>query len=241
MKHSLHKTAVVLTAFNEEKNLPSVLQEIGDDYTVYVIDDGSKDETQRIAAERGCRVVSHAINLGQGLTALTGYRAALDDGFDIIIKMDADGQHDPGEIPLLAAKMDETGCDIVVGSRRLGTNYSSAPFFRKTFLPVYTWIINTLTGYRMTDAMSGFRAFRADSLRQAEKILGDMIEPQYMASEMFVRFAKAGLSVTEAPINMRERKSGSSYKGFVRYGWGVLKAILRTFLDKEFRTINKNG
>jgi hypothetical protein len=126
-------------------------------------------------------------------------------------------------------------CDVVVGSRRLGTNYPTAPFFRKTFLPLYTWIINKLTGYKMTDAMSGFRAFRASSLKNVAQILDNMIEPQYTASEMFVRFAKAGLTVAEVPINMQARASGSSYKGFIKYGWGVIRAVIKTFLDSNYR------
>ncbi len=227
--------AVILTAYNEEKNLGNVLSEMSDSYVVYVVDDGSHDNTRQLATDYGSRVVSHPINLGQGLTALTGYKTAMLEGADIIVKMDADGQHSPAEIPKFIEKMEKTNSDIVVGSRILGTNYASAPFFRKTFLPVYTWLINKLTGYQMTDAMSGFRAFRASSLRRVAKVLDDMIEPQYMASEMFIRFAKAGLTVTEVPINMGERKTGTSYKGFIRYGWGVLRAILRTFLDKEFR------
>jgi hypothetical protein len=133
--------------------------------------------------------------------------------------------------------------DIVVGSRRLGSNQSSAPFFRKTFLPVYTWIINKLTGYEMTDAMCGFRAFRCSSLERVSQILDTLIEPQYMASEMFIRFARAGLTVSEVPINMRDRGSGSSYKVFIRYGFGVLRAIIRTLLDRSFRRtkINRKG
>lgn len=238
MNQTNKKIAVLLTAYNEEKNLPSILKEISGDYSIYVIDDGSSDQTRVVSLAHGCRVVSHPINLGQGMTAVTGYKVIIKDGFDIIVKMDADGQHDPREIPLLIRKIEESDCDIVVGSRRLGSNYASAPFFRKTFLPVYTWIINRLTGYHMTDAMSGFRCFKAKTLKNIEKILDDMIEPQYLASEMFVRFAKAGLTVTEVPINMRERKSGSSYKGFVRYGWGALWAIIQTLLDKEFMSIS---
>ena len=241
MQSSDKKIAIVLTAYNEEKNIDSVLNEMAKNYVVFVIDDGSHDKTRQISLERGCRVVSHPVNLGQGLAALTGYKTAISEGFDIIVKMDADGQHNPAEIPLFIDKMEITGADIVVGSRRIGTNYATAPFFRKTFLPVYTWLINKLSGYQMTDAMSGFRAFRASSLVNVSKVLDDLIEPQYMASEMFIRFAKAGLTVVEVPINMRERRTGASYKGFIRYGWGVLRAILRTFLDKEFRKINNNS
>ena len=233
-----NKVAVILTAYNEERNIESVLKEIDKNYWVYVVDDGSSDKTKELALENNRQVVCHPINLGQGAAAVTGYKVAISEGNDIIVKMDADGQHDPKEIPQFIAKMIRENCDVVVGSRRLGTNYPTAPFFRKTFLPFYTWIINKLTGYQMTDAMSGFRAFRASSLKNVAQILDDMIEPQYTASEMFIRFSRSGLQVREVPINLRERISGSSYKGFIRYGLGVLRAIIKTLLDKNYHKLH---
>ncbi|MDY6954525.1 MAG: glycosyltransferase family 2 protein, partial [Thermodesulfobacteriota bacterium] len=147
--------------------------------------------------------------------------------------MDADGQHDPCEIPIFLKKMEETTADIVVGSRILGSNYVGAPFFRKTFLPHFTGIVNRLSGYQMTDAMCGFRAFRTLSLSSVQHLLDEMLEPQYIAAEMFIRFAKAGLTVDEVPIHLLDRKSGQSYKGLVRYGLGVLKAISKTLTDSR--------
>jgi glycosyltransferase involved in cell wall biosynthesis len=225
---------IILTAYNEENNLSALLSIIPEQFDVLIVDDGSRDNTQEVALNYGCQVVRHPINLGQGAAAVTGYRMAVLEGYDLIVKMDADGQHNPEEILYFIEKLENTQCDIVIGSRRLGSNYDTAPFFRKTFLPLYTFIINKLTGYNMTDAMSGFRAFRTSSFKNIVRIFDDMIEPQYLASEMFVRFAKAGLTVEEIPINMRERMTGSSHKGFIRYGWGVLKAIIRTFIDKNY-------
>ena len=136
----------------------------------------------------------------------------------------------PLEITKFITKMEETGADVVVGSRIIGSNYKNAPFFRKTFLPHFTWIINKLTGYKMTDSMCGFRAFKAPSLRRVSYIFDDMLEPQYLAAEMFLRFSKEGLSVEEVPINLHDRGFGFSYKGLFRYGWGVTKAIIRTLM-----------
>ena len=87
-----------------------------------------------------------------------------------------------------------------------------------------------VTGYDLTDSMCGFRAFRVSSLRKVGHVLVDMQEPQYIAAEMFIRFSRAGLKVTEVPIDLSDRGSGLSYKGFIRYGWGVTRAILRTTL-----------
>ena len=235
------KIVVLITVYNEEQNIGPLLDEINSSYDVYIVDDGSTDNTVKIAREAGARVVRLPFNLGQGAATIAGYKLLLEKNYDVIVKMDGDGQHNPDHIPAFTDKLKTSGVDIVIGSRILGTNHEDAPFFRRTFLPFYTTLINRLTGYEMTDSMSGFRAFRVDALKSVIDILDNLIEPQYIASEMFIRFARAGLSIAEVPIHMRNRKSGSSYKGLVRYGWGVIKAIIRTLLDKEFRNISNRS
>ena len=234
------KVMVTLTALNEAKNLEEVITKIRQQgYDCILVDDGSTDGTPELARSLGAKVLQHCINLGQGYAVLTSFKAALREDCQIIIEMDADGQHDPLEIPLFVERIEHTGTDIVVGSRILGSYYQNAPFFRKTFLPYFTWIINMLTGYNLTDSMCGFRAFRKDSLSRVASLLDAMIEPQYIAAEMFMRFAGVGLHVEEVPINLRDRTSGYSYKGLFRYGFGVLKAILKTLTDKKYRGKSK--
>lgn len=230
------KVLVTLTALNEAANIARVINAVRENgYECILVDDGSSDGTRELSASLGAIVIRHSINLGQGYAVLTSFKAALAEDCDIIIEMDADGQHDPSQIPLFVEKMQKTGADIVVGSRILGSNYANAPFFRRTFLPHFTWIINRLTGYGMTDSMCGFRAFRKESLAKVEGVLDSMLEPQYLAAEMFLRFARAGLKVEEVPIDLKERSSGGSYKGLARYGFGVLRAITRVLADKSYR------
>lgn len=234
------KIAILMAALNEERVLPSILSRIPNDMDVFIVDDGSTDGTATVARSFGASVIKNPINMGQGHAFITGLKAILrfwhhDNG--CVVFLDADGQHDPDQIPLFVEKMTETDADIVVGSRILGQNYRTAPFMRKTFLPHFTWMINRLSGYRMTDAMCGFRAFRLASLSRVEHVLDTMIEPQYLAAEMFLRFARAGLRVTEVPIVMEARKSGVSYKGMMRYGFGIIKAIARVLVDKSYRRI----
>ncbi len=233
------KTAILITVYNEEKNIDYLLSEIPSSYDVYIVDDGSTDNTVKVAENAGAQVIKLPLNVGQGAATIAGYKLLINKQYEVLIKMDGDGQHNPDQIPVFLEKLEYSGVDIVVGSRILGTNYKNAPFFRRTFLPVYTLLINKLTGYKLTDSMSGFRAFKVSALREVIDILDNLIEPQYIASEMFIRFSKAGLSIDEVPISMRERKSGTSYKGFIRYGMGVLRAIIRTLLDKNFRNIKK--
>ena len=221
-----------MAALNEDRNIAQVVDQIVSlGYNCIVVDDGSTDQTAQLARVSGADVVSHSMNLGQGFSMITGFHAIQREAFDFVICMDGDGQHDPVHIPAFIDKLNETNADMVVGSRRLGTNYSTAPFFRKTFLPLFTLLINAITGYRLTDAMSGFRAFRMESLSRMIPIFDSLIEPQYYVSEMYIRFSRSGLRIEEVPIDMQPRGHGQSYKGFVRYGMGVLKAIIRAILS----------
>ena len=224
------KVIVTIAAYNEEQIIDSVLRKIPVEYEVIVVDDGSIDRTAEICLQHGARVVKHIVNLGQGAAVLTGFKKGLDLEGDYIIEMDGDGQHDPEDIPRFVEVLEnEPDIDIVVGSRVLGSSYK-APFFRRTFLPVFTWIINKVTGYRLTDCMSGFRAFRSSSLKECKSVLDDFLEPQYLASEMFIKFSKANLKVAEIPIHIGSRGFGFSYKGLVSYGWGVTRTIVRTLI-----------
>ena len=220
------RVLVTIAVFNEEGVLGSVLRRLPPDVDVLVVDDGSTDGTAEIARSHGARVVRHPINLGQGLAVMTGFKAALLHDYDVVVEMDGDGQHDPEDIPRFIEALKSREDDIVVGSRRLGSSYR-APFFRRVFLPFFTWCINRLTGYRLTDSMCGFRAFRTPSLRRVAPVLDRLDEPQYVAAEMFIRFAREGLTVSEIPIHISARGYGVSYKGLLRYGLGVTKAILK--------------
>jgi len=225
---------VTLTAHDEARNIGELIEAIrSQGYDCLVVDDGSSDATAQVARAHGARVVRHELNLGQGFAVLTGFKAALQGPCDIIIEMDADGQHDPAEISQFLDRMESSGADIVVGSRRLGTTHDSAPWARRKFLPLFTYIINKITGYSMTDAMCGFRAFRASSLARGQSELESILEGQYFAAEMFIRLSRVGLTVDEVPVHLRDRGSGHSSKGLLRYGLGVLKAIVRAVAHRN--------
>lgn len=220
------KVVVTIAVLNEQRIVGDILSRMPDWVDVIIVDDGSTDDTAKTARAHGATVINHPLNLGQSMAFVTGLRVALMDDYEVIIEMDGDGQHDPRDIPRFVDQMRKTGCDIVVGSRRLGSSYKGEPFFRRTFLPPLTKLLNWITGYQLTDSMCGYRAFKADSLRKHARLLQDM-ERQYAAAELFIRFSKAGLTVTEIPIHLKKRQHGASYKGLVRYGWGVARSIVR--------------
>ena len=225
-----NKVAVFLTVYNEENLIPGVLEKIDRRYHIYVIDDGSNDRTVEISKKFGVDIISHPVNLGQGMAVITAFRILLEKNYDFIVEMDGDGQHDPKEIPLFINKLNETEVDIVAGSRILGTNYKGAPLARKFFLTPLTYLLNKLTGYSISDFMCGFRAFRCRSLKKIKYIFDEMVEPEYIASEMWIRFSRERLIADEVPITLFGRKHGFSYKGLIRYGWGVISTIIRTKL-----------
>ncbi len=224
------KVAITIAAYNEEANLAPVVDSAREHGTVIVVDDGSSDRTAEVARQHGAQVIRHPVNMGQGMAVLTGFIAALTGDYDVVIAMDADGQHNPAEIPKFVQRLAESDAHIVVGSRVLGSDYRGAPLLRRLFLGPLTWVINKLTGYRMTDSMCGFRAYRTQALQRVEHVLLDMWEPQYMSAEMFIRFSRAGLTVDEVPVTLADRQSGLSYKGTARYGWGIARAILQAML-----------
>lgn len=226
------RTAVFITAYNEASTLDSILASMPD-WDVFIIDDGSTDGTPAIANGYGAHVISHPINLGQGAAVITAFRVLSFKDYDIVIEMDGDGQHDPAEIPKFVETLERSGADIVAGSRLLGSNYDGAPLSRRLMLYPLTWTLNLLTGYRISDSMCGFRAFRGTAIQKLAPILNDMVETEYIASEMWLRFAELGLSATEVPINLASRKTGGSYKGhaFAKYGVGIIRTILRTLLE----------
>jgi glycosyltransferase involved in cell wall biosynthesis len=225
-----NRIAVFITVYNEEKAIAGVLEEISSIFDVYVIDDGSTDGTVEISKKYGAEIISHPVNLGQGSAVITAFKVLLEKNYDFIIEIDGDGQHDPKEIPLFIKKLEKSGVDIVAGSRILGSNYKKAPFARRFFLKPLTFVLNALTGYHISDFMCGFRAFRSSSLKKIRYIFDEMVEPEYIASEMWIRFSGEDLTAGEVPITLSGRKHGFSYKGLFRYGWGVISTIIRAKL-----------
>lgn len=227
------KTVVTIAAFNEERVIGRVLENIPAGLKVIVVDDGSTDRTREICLGHGAAVVTHPVNLGQGAAVLTGFKKALEGDYKYIVEMDGDGQHDPRDIEHFVKELEsDKGLDVVVGSRVLGSA-AKGPLIRRKLLPAVTWVINMLTEYQLTDSMSGFRAFRAESLRRCVSLVEDFQEPQYLAAEMFIKFSRSGLKVGEIPIHIDSRTVGVSYKGLVRYGWGISRAIVKTLLRAD--------
>jgi hypothetical protein len=225
---------VVIPAWNEAESLPGVLAAIpreihGMRTHVLVVDDASRDATRHVALEAGAQVVSHPVNGGQGAALQTGYLIAERIGVDIVVTMDADGQHDPAQIERLAGPIVRDEADFVVGSRREGDydrEAGAGGAARDAGITVYTTLINLLGGTKVSDVANGFRAIRASRLAAIV-----FTEDQFHNPELLMGAARAGLRIAEVPITIRRRAAGLSKKGgTLRYGLGFLRVIIRTWL-----------
>lgn len=225
---------VVIPAYNEAESLPAVLAEVppvvaGLATRVLVVDDASRDATRRVAMSHGAHVVTHPVNGGQGAALQTGYLIAERLGVDVVVTLDADGQHVPGEMDRLVSPIVRGEADFVVGSRRTGTYEREAgtdSAARNVGIGVFTGMINVLGGTNVTDVANGYRAIR--SSRLAEIVF---TEDQFHNPELLIGAARAGLRIREVPVTIRVRSAGKSKKGgTLRYGYGFLRAIFRTWL-----------
>jgi len=190
--------SVVLPAKNEAGAIGETIQKIFHlNYIdeVIVVNDGSTDATQRIAEQAGAKVVSHPYSKGNGAAIKTGARHATSN---VIVFMDADGQHDPNDIPRLLEKI-EQGYDLVVGARQKG---SQASLGRGIANGLYNNLATYMTEHKVEDLTSGFRAVRAEKFREFLYLLPNGFSYPTTSTMAFFR---AGYSVTYVPIHAAKR------------------------------------
>jgi dolichol-phosphate mannosyltransferase len=190
-----------MPVYNEATTVASVLDAVRErfDGWIVVVDDGSTDGTASIVAERGdVLLCSHGDNRGYGASLRTGFAAALALGATTIITMDCDGQHEPRHITEFCERLRESGTDIVSGSRYLPESAAGdpAPPDRRSVNEHVTEIVNAVTGWDLSDAFCGFKAYTADALRRVA-----IDETGYaMPLEFWARAWRAGLTVCELPV-----------------------------------------
>lgn len=201
------KVLLVVPAYNEEENILSVVKTISDaGYDYVVINDGSTDGTRDLCLSHGVNLVDLSQNLGIGGAVQTGHKYALENGYDVDIQFDGDGQHDIGFVPQLLEGI-EGGADLVIGSRFVGeTEGFKSTAARRAGIKWLEWWIRRFTGHTITDATSGFRA----SGRRAITLFSEDYPSDYPEPESIVLADKLGLKVSEVPVVMHERQGGSS-------------------------------
>jgi hypothetical protein len=222
--------AVVIPAYNEAGHIAQVLAALPEEVSglrlhPIVVDDGSLDDTMERARAAGAAAVHLPLNRGQGAALRTGYRLALATGARLVVTMDADGQHQSSELPLLIQPILGGEADVVNGSRVLGAADPSHTA-RKLGIKVFAWSLSVLTASRVTDPACGYRAVRTEALRGLE-----FHQDQFHNSEFILEASKRKLVMREVPVTVTSRLSGISKKPpHFRYGLGFANALLRAWL-----------
>ncbi len=217
---------VVIPAYNERDNIGQVLRKMpktvsGFPLGVIVVVDGGDDGTEDVVREMGFPVIRSKINRGGGAALKLGYDICYKYDTKVIVTMDADGQHLPEDIPGLVKPILEDNYDIVIGSRILGHREKDS-LFRLAGVHIFSRLINVLSGAGISDCSSGFRAFRASSLKKIR-----LRQDQFHTSELIIDAAKRGIRIGEAPISVMRRISGISKKGKnLKYGMNFFKNIV---------------
>lgn len=243
---SLHNIFVVIPAYNEETTVGEVVRRVhssqpawADRFTVHrhsvlVVDDGSSDSTAQVAKDAGAMVFRHPINRGLGAALSTGIEGALRLGADIVVTLDADGQHDPEEILQVIQPILDGKAEVVIGSRFVRTTgqqdnrITAVPLSRRLANwcgNFFTWL---LFGIWVSDSQSGFRAFSADAASRLQLRTSTM----EVSSEIIREIVRLKLKMTEVPITVTYTPySLSKGQGFVR----GLETLWKLIVLKFFR------
>jgi len=219
------RVLVVVPAWNEALSLAGVLQEIADNLPavgVLVVNDGSSDETSAVARACGVQVLDLPFNLGVGGAMRAGFRYALAEGYDAVVQVDADGQHNPREVPRVVERLQHA--DVVIGARfaEEGTYQVRGP--RRWAMRVLATVLSRLAHTRLTDTTSGFRAsgpraIRLFAVHYPAEYLGDTIESLVIA-------LRSGLNVEQVGVSMRERVAGRPSQRPIKAAIYLLRACL---------------
>ena len=217
---------MVLPAFNEAHTIGSVIREIRTSAPfadIVVINDGSTDGTAGIASAGGAMVVNLPFNLGYGAALQTGFRFGVRGGYDLIIMMDADGQHNPASVGSLIEAMREHNADVVIGSRFLQGSYRMS-VARKIGSRIFSHIARAYTGIRITDPTSGFQLLNREAFAYLAE--GDNYPLDYPDVNIIMALHKRDFRIAEAPVVMTENSTGKSMHDGLRPLYYVVKMFL---------------
>jgi glycosyltransferase involved in cell wall biosynthesis len=226
------KVIAVIPAFNEAETINIIVKRtIPYVDAIIVVDDGSRDETSTLAKAAGAVVITHRVNQGVGRTISDGLTRALEDNADIIVTLDADGQHKPRYIPNLVAPIKTNQFDLVIGSRFLNhSNIGTTSPLKYAGNLLFSWLLRRLLRLKLTDFQSGFRA-----LGREAAIHISLRHRRTYTHEMIVEARKAGLRMTEVPMTVEERRHGNSkvVSSIIRYVLAQSYIIVSTLLRKK--------
>lgn len=225
-------TLIILPAYNEGAQIENVVQDIRDnvsDVDILVVNDGSSDDTSKVARGTGAFVIDLPVNLGIGGAVQTGFQFARDYGYEYAMQFDGDGQHVGSEIPKLLNLIRAGDADVVIGSRFLkgGKSAYRSTFPRRIGIFFFSKLISVLTRQRLTDSTSGFRVANRKVIERFARYYPE----DYPEPEAIVLLKRWGFRIAEVPTIMQERVSSSSSITTIRSLYYVIKVTLAIFID----------
>ncbi len=234
MSDTGEKAFLLIPAYSEGARIGSVIRGVKERYPsleIMVIDDGSRDDTRIQAIEAGARVISHPYNLGYGVALQTGYKYALKAGFEALVQMDGDGQHDPAYIRLLLDSVQRGDTDLAIGSRFLETEgvdrerlpYQT-PLIRRCGMWLFGTIASLIIKQKVTDPTSGYQAMNR---RVLEWVSSDKFPWDYPDADLIIMLYRAGFRIQEVPVRMYENRGKKS----MHSGWKPIYYVFKMFLS----------
>lgn len=225
------KVLIIIPAYNEEKNIEKVVENLKSKYSQYdylIVNDGSKDRTEEICEKNHYNYVTLPVNLGIGGGVQTGYLYAVKNNYDIAIQIDGDGQHNPAYIEKLIAPIVAGEADMVIGSRFLEKEGFQTSFMRRLGINIIKIVIKLCCGVTITDTTSGFRA----SSRELTKFFSENYAQDYPEPEAIVTSVLNGYRVKEVPVIMNEREAGVSSIDALKSVYYMIKVSLSLIVHR---------
>lgn len=225
------KKLIIIPAFNEESNIEKTVTAIeknaqGFDYVI--INDCSGDHTRQICEQNGYNIVNLPINLGIGGAVQTGYKYALEHGYDVAVQVDGDGQHDPEFLNKMAEHLMVNGLDMVIGSRFIEKEGFQSSKLRRIGIVFFSVLIKILTGKRITDPTSGLRMVG----RNVMALFAVDYPRDYPEPESVVAVIRRGMKVEEIPVIMKERSGGVSSISLKKSVYYMIKVTLAILIER---------
>lgn len=223
-----NKICILIPAYNAQKTIGSVLERVSSfGFDTLVVNDGSTDKTSEVVRSYGVSLLEHPKNLGKGASLRTGFQYILEKNYELVITMDADGQHDPSDIPLLLQAFNRVEPDLIIGSRAAG--FGEMPFLRRFWNRLGVRAVSRLCHADITDSQSGFRLIRTEILRRISfTTVGFDTE-----MELLIKACKKGFRVLSIPVHFEKiNDTLSSHFKPVKDTWSVCKLFLRSLFWK---------
>lgn len=225
------KCLIIIPAYNEADNIEMVVDNIIQNYPQFdyvIVNDGSTDATRKICKENRYRVLNLPINMGIGGAVQTGYRYALDNGYDIAVQIDGDGQHDIAFLEGMIRYMEEENADCVIGSRFVKKEGFQSSGLRRTGIQILSILGFILTGVRVQDITSGYRLVN----RRFIRIFAQDYPADYPEPEAVIIAAVNRGKIKEYPVVMRERENGTSSITLKRAAYYMIKVTLAMLIRR---------